>query len=333
MLARRRLGLPVLERLRTSGVSRFDVAGFAVKRCLRILPPYVAAVLLFAIAASIALANGIPLPPGMTTTFDWSDVVAELVFFDRNLHHLNASFWSLAVEFRWYIVFPLAIALWNARPRAFALVIVLIILAAEETRASSTDLGVMDAFLLGIIAAHWRVNGNRLARSGPLFIFGGSIIGLVVERSYHFPIQTNFGWHVAAFGLVVYAGRAIWLQRILSNRALVAVGIGSYSIYLVHEPIVSATVRALAPFASPYLAGFVAFSFALAGGAFLWALVERPISNRLLVTRIVANLRHPVARAMESMHLPADFEMRRPSEPKPPNSREAQMSASIPTPV
>jgi peptidoglycan/LPS O-acetylase OafA/YrhL len=300
------LALPVLERLQVAGTTVFDVVGFTIKRCLRIIPPYFAAVLLFAVAASIALSKGVPLPPGMTTRFDWSDVIAQLLFFDRNLKHLNSSFWSLAIEFRWYFAFPFALALWVARPRAFILAIALIILAAEETRASSTDLGVLDAFLLGIVAAQWRVSGHALAKRGLLILIGGALIGLVVERTYHFPIQTNFGWHLAAFGLVIYAGQSTTLQRFLANPLLVAVGIASYSIYLVHEPVVSAIVIALAPLTNPLLSGLFAGAMALLGGFALWAIVERPITHKSFVVRVVSGARASLSRTFERVHLPTD---------------------------
>jgi peptidoglycan/LPS O-acetylase OafA/YrhL len=232
------LALPTLERVRKTGSANFDVAGYALKRCLRILPPYVAAVFLFAGVVWFFLSHGLALPEGMHR-FDATDLLSELFFLDRNNLHINQSFWSLALEFRWYFVFPLALALWVARPRALLLAIALVVIAAECTRASSADLGVLDAFLLGIVAAHIRVNSHPIARYGIAFVLGGAILGLALEPSYHFPIQTNSGWHLAAFGLVIYAGHAVWLQRILASRMLRAVGIASYSIYLVHEPIVS----------------------------------------------------------------------------------------------
>ena len=302
------LALPTLERVRTSGSANFDVAGYALKRCLRILPPYVAAVFVFAGVVWFAVSHGVALPEGMHR-FDATDLLSELFFLDRNNLHINQSFWSLALEFRWYFVFPLALALWVARPRALLLAIALVVIAAECTRASSADLGVLDAFLLGIVAAHIRVNAHPIARYGLAFVLGGAILGLALEPSYHFPIQTNSGWHLAAFGLVIYAGHAVWLQRILATRMLRAVGIASYSIYLVHEPIVSFFAARATPatVAVAYAAGVGA---ALVAGAALWWLVERPLTEPALVRRVVDGARGELARVLERWHVPVEVQLR-----------------------
>jgi peptidoglycan/LPS O-acetylase OafA/YrhL len=327
------LALPTLERLQGAGRSRFDVAGFAAKRCLRILPPYFVAVLLFAAAGSVAVAHGIPLPPGMPAKIDWADIPGQLLFFDRNAQYVNRSFWTLAVEFRWYLVFPLALALWSARPRALLLAIGLIVLAAEETRATSTDLGVLDAFLLGIVAAQIYVSRHPIASRGLAFFVGGSAFGLILERSYHFPIQTNVGWHIAAFGLVIYAGQAAWLQRVLANPLLVAVGVASYSIYLVHEPIVSSVGIALSPSVGVTLAGAAAFGAAVAAGFFLWAIVERPITDRLLVGRVVRKWREPIATFLERVHVPSAFDLLRAARLGDPDMAESRERTPVEAPV
>ena len=302
------LALPTLERVRKTGSANFDVAGYALKRCLRILPPYVAAVFLFAGVVWFFLSHGLALPEGMHR-FDATDLLSELFFLDRNNLHINQSFWSLALEFRWYFVFPLALALWVARPRALLLAIALVVIAAECTRASSADLGVLDAFLLGIVAAHIRVNSHPIARYGIAFVLGGAILGLALEPSYHFPIQTNSGWHLAAFGLVIYAGHAVWLQRILATRMLRAVGIASYSIYLVHEPIVSFFAARATPatIVGAYAAGV---GLALLAGAALWWLVERPLTEPALVRRVVGGARGELARVLERWHVPVDVQLR-----------------------
>ena len=113
------LAAPTLQKLRRDGNAHFDLVGFAAKRFLRIVPPYALALLTFAIVGMYAMRLGVALPAGMLPHFDWSDVASDLVFFDRGNQHLNQSFWSLALEFRWYFVFPLVLALWIARARAF----------------------------------------------------------------------------------------------------------------------------------------------------------------------------------------------------------------------
>jgi peptidoglycan/LPS O-acetylase OafA/YrhL len=281
------LSVPTLQKLRDAGTTRFDLIAFAAKRFLRIFPPYAVAVVLFAAVGTYALHEGISLPPGMRQHFELSDVASELLFFDRMNEHINQSFWSLALEFRWYFIFPVALAIWAIRPRALIALIFAAVFASELTRATSIDLGVMPAFLLGIVAAQIRVDDHPIAFFAPLLGIAGVVMALALEHGYHFPVQTNFGWHVVAFALVVTAGRVRWLQRLFAQRGLIAIGTASYSIYLVHEPIISATVGTLGPKLGSTTAMLVAIALGLAGGFFMWAIVERPLTDRRTVASFV----------------------------------------------
>lgn len=303
------LAAPTLRKLRSQGTARFDVGAFAAKRFLRIVPPYAVAVLGFATVGMYALQHGYALPAGMRPHFDWSDVAAELVFFDRTNQHLNQSFWSLAIEFRWYFVFPMMLALWAARPRALFTIIAALVLTSELTRATSTDVGVLPAFLLGIVAAQVRIDNHPVARFAPLIGLGGLGAALLLERGYHFPVQTNFGWHLVAFAIVVAAGHEPWLQRILAQRWITNIGVASYSIYLVHEPIVSATVASLAPRIGFTLAMLAAISLGLLGGTFMWAIVERPIMDRNVVTTFARGTAGWFGRALAFAGIPSRFRL------------------------
>jgi peptidoglycan/LPS O-acetylase OafA/YrhL len=281
------LSAPTLQKLRREGTMRFDLIGFAAKRFLRIFPPYAVAVVAFGLAGTYALSRGIALPEGMLPHFDAIDVASELLFLDRSNQHLNQSFWSLAIEFRWYFIFPLMLALWVSRARAFVTLLLGVALTAELTRATSTDLGVLPAFMLGIVAAHIRVHDHPFARFAPQLGFIAIFAALGLENVYHFPIQTNPGWHVVAFALVVAAGREHWLQRALSWRGLSALGVASYSIYLVHEPIVSATMSLVVPWLGFDAALPIAVALGLTGGVTMWAIVERPLTDRNVVAAFV----------------------------------------------
>jgi peptidoglycan/LPS O-acetylase OafA/YrhL len=317
------LAAPTLEKLRRAGTARFDVVAFAAKRLLRIFPPYAFAVIAIALAGGYALQHGFTLPPGMLRTFDWTDAASDLFFLDRNNVHINQSFWSLAIEFRWYFIFPIVLALWVARARAFLALIVALVFASELTRAGSTDVGVLPAFLLGIVAAHVRVHDHPAARWAPIFGVFAVGLGLALEGGYHFPIQTNVGWHLAAFALVVAAGREAWLRRILSLRPLAALGVASYSIYLVHEPIISAIVGVLGARIGIVPAMAVAIAAGLAAGIAMWALIERPITKRAVVAAFVERAGGPIRRTLALAGLPFEFTLR--GEVAPP----AALSADV----
>ncbi|HKU67801.1 MAG TPA: acyltransferase, partial [Candidatus Baltobacteraceae bacterium] len=101
------LSYPLLARLRGEQTATFDVVRYFAKRIVRIVPPYYAAV-------AVLL-----LLPGTRLGASALDVVKQLLFLDWHTSFLNGSFWTLCVEFRWYFFFPIALALWIRRPRAF----------------------------------------------------------------------------------------------------------------------------------------------------------------------------------------------------------------------
>jgi peptidoglycan/LPS O-acetylase OafA/YrhL len=100
-----------------------------------------------------------------------------------------------------------------------------------------------------------------------------------------FPYQpTILGWQLSTFFLVVAAGTLPWLRTILAAPALVATGVASYSIYLVHEPIVTFLVHRMNG-----LAGITAATVAALGAGFLfWAVAERPFTTGKLRRPLLA---------------------------------------------
>jgi peptidoglycan/LPS O-acetylase OafA/YrhL len=306
------LAFPTFDALRATGQARFDTVSFALKRLLRIFPPYAAAVVLISAIGAIALARGIPLPQGMHP-YNAADVVDELLFVDGNREHINASFWSLAVEFRWYFLFPLALLLAARNLRAFVTALLLVAAAGELTRASSTDLGVLPAFMLGIVAAALRTSGHRIIRFAPILMLVSVGVALLNETRPHFPIQTNVGWHAAAFFFVIFAGEQQILTRILSFPLLTRIGVASYSIYLVHEPIVSATVAALRPRYGDVWSSLAAASLGLLAGFALWIVLERPLTRPDLVRNFVRRNEAGVAKLFAAAGIPRSFTIGAPS--------------------
>ena len=127
---------------------------------------------------------------------------------------------------------------------------------------------------------------------------------------------TVLGWQLAAFFFVIAAGNVAWLTRSLSSTLLVAIGTASYSIYLVHEPIVSYFAVHGAPLAGALLA-------VAAGGAF-WAIAERPFtapsSKRLFTLHLHEPLRNHFSardRCRSSRHLSRRVPAQSPRDPRP----------------
>lgn len=257
------LSYPFLKRLREKRLADFDIPLYFAKRVVRIVPPYYAAVAIFALTAFSMSHAGIV------------DVIKQSLFLDLDTRLVNGSFWTLAVEFRWYFLFPIALLLWVRAPRVFLAVALIASLAYNFTVFHFTiDAATLLPFMLGIVAAHIEIDGWKHKRALCLCLPFAAILAIAYEFNpalgAAFFYQSNPGWQMCAFILVI-ASSYTAPRAILSWKPLVAVGIASYSIYLVHEPIVAfVETRWSGP-----ISALVAIVTSTAVGLLFWLVWER----------------------------------------------------------
>lgn len=242
-----------------------DWTTYATRRFFRIYPPYLATLLVFSWL--------FPWP------VDWGDPAGRWVFGSHfllihNFDHatvfgINASFWSIAVEFQLYALYPLLLVLvrrcgWGA--------------AVVVTAVTEFALRGGAAVLVGS-------NGAAPAwlEFNPLFFwFSWTIGAALAERFLHGRVPRFRAWHVglsfgtfiatqlykpsASFsfpvaaictacviGLVLNLRQAgvarvwpRWIDRIFSP-----LGICSYSFYLIHQPIIFGALPILIAWLAP----------------------------------------------------------------------------------
>lgn len=304
------LSYPFLRRLRASGSAAFDIAGYFAKRIVRIVPPYYTALTLF---VAVALFERQPVSA--------ADVVKQLLFLDWHTNFINGSFWTLCVEFRWYFVFPFALLLWTRSPRAFIGVALTATIAYAFTRLHAPDVGTLLPFMLGIVAADIEIRAIRIDPivwiASPVCVLGAlfletasSMPSPVGTDNALFYVQTNAGWQIVMFLFVLAGGSFAWLRRALSFAPLAAIGTASYSIYLVHEPVVTLLAK-YAPL--PGVAESVlAYAAAVAAGFAFWVLAERAWTSEPLKGASVARIRPHLERLFRSLDLPQSITAREP---------------------
>jgi peptidoglycan/LPS O-acetylase OafA/YrhL len=286
------LSYPTLSTIYDKGQATFDVAAFACRRIVRIVPPYYAAIAVLAAAALFAGAQ-----------LHVRDVVEQLLFLDRHgqAHMLNSSFWTLPVEFRWYIVFPVLLWVFLRSRRAFAIIAILAA-CSTVTKAWSEDLLILPAFMLGIVAADVQCRRPRWTVAALPAAACFTVLGIFTTPAnwdnYAYP-----AWQAAAFFFVVAAGSTPWLTRILSTRLLWAIGVASYSIYLIHGPVIDFAM-------SHGVYPPVAAAAGLAAGLLFWIVAERPFIDGPVRARILSELRAFMPRWFRSAGLPAAVELR-----------------------
>lgn len=221
---------------------------------------------------------------------------AQVGYFDtaaetKPLLHL----WSLGIEEQFYIVWPVLLLLaWKRRLNLLAMAALLglasfglnVATVAHDASAAfynpasrawellvGAGLACLHARPADSRARRWAISPNLLAWTGVAMLAAGLVL---ITRERHFP----GAWPLLpALGaaLLIAAGPHAWFNRVvLSNPAMVWVGLISYPLYLWHWPLLS--------FAQIVESGVPApgIRFAAVGAAFVlawltWLLVERPL--------------------------------------------------------
>lgn len=244
---------------------RLELGRFARRRAWRILPPYYSALAVF-----IPLQIFVPLhgAPGASEAagapLTAANVVSHLFMF-HNLSpawvgSINGSFWSLALEWQLYIVFPLLV--WGFRRWGLARTVtaVLVLTLIYRTWVFVTqDLsqpgaphslvyalpGRLFEFALGMVAAV-RLAGLREAPPRAWmrgYLCAATVFGLlalfITRRWSQYAPITDVIWGLSFFCMVLCGGGwsaagGGWLEW----RPLVSLGLISYSVYLIHEPLI-----------------------------------------------------------------------------------------------
>ena len=174
------LSYPVLNRLAAGKDAAFSTPLFFAKRLFRIVPPYWSAALFFVLLGAAMALIGQPLPDAMQA-HTWPDLLGQFFFLDRDERFSNGSFWTLAVEARWYLLFPLIITLWIQWRRLFWLVAATCFLLYHLTTAKALDFALLPAFMLGIVAADIAYSPRTVCTSGPCSVAFGCCVRICIR--------------------------------------------------------------------------------------------------------------------------------------------------------
>lgn len=292
------LAYPYLSRLRAGQGLCFSPHEFAAKRILRIVPPYYAALAILSALGAAGKLPGVPLP----------DLLRQALFIDWKTKLLDISFWTLPIEWRWYLWFLPALALYARKPVLLGLAAMGSYLAFCSLRFDVPDLETAVVFCMGIYAA------DLCALHSPLRRFAGAIfLPAFAIGIYELPSTignyTSLPLQIAAFAFIVSSSWYEPLRMLLSRPALTWIGERSYSIYLMHDPVIRMLeYRHDVPWPLAAIAG-------VGSGIALWALVERVTTEknvrerftRWYVERLARmvydpyHVRHPRARSRSGL--------------------------------
>jgi peptidoglycan/LPS O-acetylase OafA/YrhL len=233
---------------------------YLIRRATRIAPPY-----LWAGAFCLAISMIPALQVGRWSTVGPINarIVLSHLLFVHNLIPSHATkidypMWSIGLEWQLYLLFPLMV--WAVRrtggPAVIAatLVIAAIIRATyrmvpEPLRSVLRDgpFSYLEIFAVGMLVASLTVRGRHVA---PKWVLGCVAAGglIAVRLGSGNGLVHDLATTASAFSVLLLAadGRGA-VSRVLSTPWLVRVGIFSYSLYLLHAPLVHLSWLALRP--------------------------------------------------------------------------------------
>jgi peptidoglycan/LPS O-acetylase OafA/YrhL len=245
---------------------------FIRRRAWRILPAYWVALVLSTIVGA-ALLQSISGPGAITKSFLVHGLLLQDVIGSQAP---NGTFWSIAVEWQIYFLFPLI--LWMARKRsiesAVALTLAIVVVAhlaaglgSPFDKINHVSPQFLALFALGVLAVHLGRGGRAAQLRRPLGVlalvgFSAIVLFAIVDGSEwmvarYFYVDLAFGLAAACLLCTLCAGGAAWLRRVLGSRAGLKLGLFSYSIYLMHAPVVGVLNKyVVSPMGLPSLAQF-----------------------------------------------------------------------------
>uniref|UniRef100_A0A9E7ZZL7 Acyltransferase n=1 Tax=Bosea sp. NBC_00436 TaxID=2969620 RepID=A0A9E7ZZL7_9HYPH len=284
----------------------FSLAEFYERRIRRLMP---AALATFAITATVSYATLIPeqlvnFGASLVASLLWASNIffwQSTGYFDLDAHAKPLlHIWSLSVEEQFYLVWPLLLLFFARRSRLAAFIAVAAVsaisLATSESGrfAPETIFYLMPfrivEFGLGAALALPRRLPTHPAISELAVIAG---LGIIAFATFNYTQNTVFPGINAVIPclgaiLVIYGGQARFAGIVLRNPASVGLGRISYSVYLVHWPIV-VFHRILAPGDVSELSKYAIATASIAAGCALYRLVEVPFrhksTHQLLVRR------------------------------------------------
>ena len=273
------------------------------RRLWRIYPPYVAALLL---AMAIGWVAGRPTPA--------ADLAVHLLmvhpFFPAYFNSIDVVFWSIGVEMWLYLLYPFALRMLEVRGLHVTGVVVFLVSAASiaATAAVSATVNVVGMWFvlslffgwcMGAAVAEGYIRGNLFFLSPRWWVAGTALLAMHLGL-YFAGFFAGRMWPVFIPSVVVLSAWGLAIVMILQRKRTTSgssrsrvfgllrwLGAISYSLYLVHEPLINLREVVLLHLSSHTLSRVVFclwYGVPFAAAWLCWRWVEKPsmkISKRL----------------------------------------------------
>ena len=238
---------------------RGGLVGFMKRRARRILPPYYFALILslLLIWTSIGSVTGTAWDRSLPVTFhsiiSHLTLTHNLFFFkDQSINdysQINYPFWSVAVEWQIYFTFPILLLMWRRLGGLWAttlwtLISYMFVFLFRPSQLIGITPQFYALFGLGALGAAISVSPSALwekarARVPWLAVTIGSALAVLALRNMKNGRILDFLVGLSTLCLLVLLSQPAGerLRAICSARPLVSIGSYSYSLYLLHAPL------------------------------------------------------------------------------------------------
>lgn len=302
------LALPIARSGRLEG----GVRGFLRRRARRLLPPYYASFALSLLLVWTLIGRRTGTHWDISVPVDWHGYTGNGLLLGDILGggQINHVWWSVALEWQIYLVFPLLVACWlvfgaaAAGVLGFALaaagwLLVTVVPAVGPFQLAGSMPWFLGLFTFGMLAAAIVGRGTPMARTlwewdrwhaVAAFLAGGIVavcaVGGRITVFAHLPWMDLAVGAATACAILASCRSEGRLRRVLGWRPLVAVGGFSYSLYLIHAPLLQVLWQyELRPFGLDESQTFILLALVglplLVGASYLFFLAfERPFLSR-----------------------------------------------------
>jgi len=295
------LALPVAAR---PGLA-FSIKAFFKARARRLMPAYVAVVLLSVPVWSLAVViAGGHLNYGHLVLAALMHIVLIHNLFFATTEYLNGPLWSIGLESQIYVVFALLlIPLWRRFGLAAQLAAALAVGFIPHFVLHSFDWTwpwLCGLFGMGVVAAGLTARLAKLPRvPWSLLALGALAVAVVLIRPFvdgvtqdgaMWPADLALGAAIALFFVAASSNDRIVPARLLALRPVVLLGSFSYSLYLIHAPLVDLVGACLARWHGGATATIVAYGLLIPAVVVLaygfYRVFERPFMSKALRTAL-----------------------------------------------
>jgi peptidoglycan/LPS O-acetylase OafA/YrhL len=228
---------------------------FIKRRAKRILPPYYAAIVLTLILSVLWLNHKTGTHWDLSVPLDWKGVVTNLLLVQDlvpfEATNVAYTFWSIAVEWHIYFTFPLLLIVWRrygylaATTAGAALGVAggyaaLMFPQLETLHADYYALFAigMGACAIASLSPAWAARVPWFWLSGAGVIGWAGLVAVDVPQALKPLLDPDLALGVAVAAMLIGVSQGTgWVYRGLSWKPLARLGVFSYSLYLVHAPL------------------------------------------------------------------------------------------------